>query len=145
EADNELAPETHEAAHRQFYNGATTTSDPHLVVSPFMIEHSKLNTREHARESPKRENSRHGPLQFAPIRRPASPPSSSSDRSSDDSDQGTSSVNDLVAELRALRIQQSRLQERTWGQDDGPPPEYYSAHSAGSEQVARRQGKDRVR
>ncbi|KAJ8074471.1 hypothetical protein PM082_015372 [Marasmius tenuissimus] len=84
----------------------------------------------------------HQQKHLAPARRLA--PTSSSLRSepSASSDRGISSVNELAAELHALRLQQARLQERIWEEEDGPPPEYFeSMRSPRREQ--HREGKGR--
>ncbi|KAK1225761.1 hypothetical protein PQX77_011280, partial [Marasmius sp. AFHP31] len=68
------------------------------------------------------------------------PPSSQWSSTASSTDQGTSSVSELAAELDVLRLQHSRLQERIWEEEDGPPPEYYSVRSAGREQYRDRKG-----
>ncbi|KAK1225763.1 hypothetical protein PQX77_011282 [Marasmius sp. AFHP31] len=116
--------------YQPFSKGATSN---YLTVTPF-TEHLK-NGNEYAesqggavgaRRNLKHEN---GHL-VTPIRRPA-PPTSHRSASTSSSDQGTASVtvNELMAELRDLRLQQSRLLERTREENDSPPPEYCSVRS----------------
>ncbi|KAJ8074469.1 hypothetical protein PM082_015370 [Marasmius tenuissimus] len=125
------APGTHKD-HGPFFDGVTSN---HLAVSPF-TEHlrnrgepvqslggTSIISQSHQQET--------GHL--ASTRRSA-PTSSYRSSFTNSTGQGTSSVNELVAELRTLRLQQSRLLERAWEEEDSPPPQYYSVRSARSEQ-----------
>ncbi|KAL0061447.1 hypothetical protein AAF712_011741 [Marasmius tenuissimus] len=69
------------------------------------------------------------------------PPSSQWSSAASSTDQGTSSVSELAEELKALRLQHSRIQERIWEEEDGPPPEYDSIRSAGREQYRDEKGR----
>ncbi|KAK1218457.1 hypothetical protein PQX77_018855 [Marasmius sp. AFHP31] len=116
--------------HQPHPNGATLN---YLVVSP-STEQSK-NRGEHVRSRGARTGGLHQDFKHeignavAPISRPG-PSSSHRSNSTSNTSRGSSVINELVADLRALGLQHSRLQERIWEEDESLPPEYSSVRSA---------------
>ncbi|KAJ8090959.1 hypothetical protein PM082_024883 [Marasmius tenuissimus] len=115
------------------------TNSDHLVVSPF-TEHTKNRSEPIQRKGgttglPRSRREENGHFLASMIRPPALPSPHWSNSSMSSTDRGTSSLRELGAELRALRLQNSRLQERTWEEDESPPPEYCSVRSGRREQL----------
>ncbi|KAL0063958.1 hypothetical protein AAF712_009148 [Marasmius tenuissimus] len=115
-------------AYKDYQQSLNGTTLDYLVVSPF-TEHFK-NRSEQAESPDMRTGGVHQDLKqdsghlVASTRLPRPPSSHRSNTTS-----STGAINELVADVRALRLQHSHLQERLWEEDESPPPEYYSVRS----------------
>ncbi|KAJ8074466.1 hypothetical protein PM082_015367 [Marasmius tenuissimus] len=121
-------------AHKGHQPSANGTTLDYLVIAPF-TEQSK-NRSEHVESLEVQTGGVHQDLKqknthtIAPICGLGPPPSHRSNTTSGTDYQGTeSTMNELVADVRTLRLQHSYLQKRIWEEDKSPPPGYYPVRS----------------